>query len=335
MSDLLLGLLAAFAAAGLYSGGIALQALEARALSKEHTLRFSLFRRLAMRPRWLLGIVLDLGGWALQTVALGLAPLTVVQPSLAVGLIFLLVIGARGLHEDVGRREVLCVLGIAAGVAGLGWAAPHHGVSHDTGIALVLALSLLGVLALAPYALHRLGYTSGVLIALAAGLAFAWDGLATKFFSDDLSSGAFPGVVLWLAAMFIFAGFGALAENSALQSSPVTQVSPLVFATTTVLPVVLAPFVAGEGWSHDPLVRSVLIAALVLVLVSAATLARSRAVAAVMLAEASSAESETGRSPDEKSRDTVRSSEVSAEGPAESSVTTTIAPERSPSVGSS
>src|SRR4029077_15280616 len=116
-----------------------------------------------------------------------------------------------------------------------------------TGLALVLGLVLVGLAALAPYALDRLGRSPGTLVALGAGLAFAWDGLATKFFADDLSHRAFPALLFWLVGMFVAAGFGTLSENSALQSRPVTQVAPLVFATTTVVPVVLAPFVAHES----------------------------------------------------------------------------------------
>src|ERR1700747_53544 len=99
MSRLLLGLLAAFGAAGFYSAGIALQALEARRVGPELALRFGLLRRLVRRPRWLAGLGVDPGGWGVQTLALTLAPLTLVQPALAAGLVFLLVIGISWLHE--------------------------------------------------------------------------------------------------------------------------------------------------------------------------------------------------------------------------------------------
>src|SRR5439155_25048813 len=71
---LLLGVGAALAAAGFYSAGVSLQALEARRTPDRHFLRLSLLRVLATRRVWLAGIALDACGWALQTVALGLAP---------------------------------------------------------------------------------------------------------------------------------------------------------------------------------------------------------------------------------------------------------------------
>jgi drug/metabolite transporter (DMT)-like permease len=333
MSRLLLGLLAAFGAAGLYSAGIALQALEARQIPKRHALRIGLLWRLVRRPRWVLGITIDLGGWALQTLALTLAPLTLVQPALAIGLVFLLGIGAVFLKEPVGRREVAAVLAIAAGVAAIGWATPSHEARHETGAALVVALCLLGVVALLPLVLSRLGRPVGSLVAVGAGLAFAWDGLATKFFADDLQHRAFPALLFWLLGMFIAAGFGTLSENSALQSRPVTQVAPLVFATTTIVPVVLAPFLAHETWSSDPLVQATLVAALVLVICAAVALARSQAVVAVLRAEETSVESRTGRRRAAWSRWARRLRDATADGDAESSVTTTIAPGRRSSSG--
>ena len=338
MGHLLLGLLAAFAAAGFYSGGIALQASEARRQPTEHGLRILLLRRLVRRPRWIAGIGLDICGWAMQALALGLAPLTVVQPTLAVGLVFLLAIGSRALGEAVGRREALCVLAVAAGVAGLGWAAPVHVAHHDTGFTLALALALLGAAALVPFAVARARGAGGApIVAVAAGLAFAWDGLATKFFADDFSQRAFPWVLFWLAGMIGAATLGTLCENSALQHRPVTQVVPLVFAAATVVPVVLAPFVAGEGWNHGILVQAILVGSVALVLVGAAQLARTPAVVAVLAvdAEASSRRSGTGRRPWARRKATTRSTAVADARPSDPATTTTISPARSSSPGQS
>ena len=44
-------------------------------------------------------------GWPLQVLALSLAPLVVVQPALAMGLIVLLVLAERMLGEHAGRYE--------------------------------------------------------------------------------------------------------------------------------------------------------------------------------------------------------------------------------------
>src|SRR5919112_4719356 len=115
----LLGITCALGSAVLYCAGAALQALEARNTPEREALHASLLRDLAARPRWLLGTGSVLLGWSLQATALLLAPVTVVQPTLAAGLVLLLVVGTRVLGERVGRREVLGMVAIVVGVAGL------------------------------------------------------------------------------------------------------------------------------------------------------------------------------------------------------------------------
>src|SRR5665213_3648940 len=87
MVDLVLGIGAAVGASTLYSLGIALQAMDAKEAPHEEHLRLALARNLIRRTRWLLGTALSILGWPLQVVALLLAPLVVVQPALAAGLL--------------------------------------------------------------------------------------------------------------------------------------------------------------------------------------------------------------------------------------------------------
>ena len=99
MVDLVLGIAAAIGASTLYSLGIALQAMDAKEAPREAHLRLELARGLIRRARWLLGTGLSILGFPLQVVALLLAPLVVVQPALAAGLLVLLMLGQRMLGE--------------------------------------------------------------------------------------------------------------------------------------------------------------------------------------------------------------------------------------------
>jgi hypothetical protein len=290
---LLLGLGAALAAAGFYSAGVSLQALEARRTAPHHFLRLSLLRVLVTRPLWLAGIALDACGWALQTVALGLAPLTLVQPVVATALVFLLAIGTRLLGQRPGRGEAVGVAAIAAGIAGLGLTAPDHQSSHEVGTVLAVTLVGLGIAALLPLALPALRRTAAA-VAVAAGLAFSWDGLATKFAADEFTGSNFALFAVWVGAMVAAAGIGTLAESSAFQRRPATQVAPIVFGVTTLVPVLLAPAVADEPWSGQPVARVGLALSLAGVLAGIVLVARSAAVASVLRAEASSSASRTG-----------------------------------------
>lgn len=94
---LALGIICAIGASALYNTSIALQALEARDVGEEHALRVSLIGRLIRNPRWLLATGIGLLGWPLEIAALLLAPLTVVQPCLAAGLVLLLWLGVTRL----------------------------------------------------------------------------------------------------------------------------------------------------------------------------------------------------------------------------------------------
>src|SRR5271155_4504514 len=119
MVDLVLGIGAAVGASTLYSLGIALQAMDAREAPEDEYLRLALVWRLIRRARWLLGTGLSILGWPLQVLALMLAPLVVVQPALATGLLVLLLVSERMLGERAGRYEYIAVAAIVIGVIGI------------------------------------------------------------------------------------------------------------------------------------------------------------------------------------------------------------------------
>src|SRR5579871_799251 len=157
MVSLLIGIALAAGASILYSLGIAVQALDARDASDADALRISLLRHLITRVRWLFGTGMTVLGWPLQILALAYAPLVVVQPALASGLLVLLLAGERMLGERPGRRELASVAAIVAGVAGIAALAPHHTTHHVHGVSTYVVLSLLGLAAVAPFALHVSG----------------------------------------------------------------------------------------------------------------------------------------------------------------------------------
>jgi hypothetical protein len=320
------GILAALGTSVLYATAVAFQAWEARKVPEEHTLRASLLVRLVRRPMWLIGTGLALAGWAAQVGALLLVPLTLVEPTLAASLVFLLGYGAWMLREPIGKREVISVGCITAGIALLAWAAPDREPHHATGPRLMAAISFLALIALAPYAVSLFRRAPAPLIAVGAGVAYAIDGLATKFFADDLSHNVWLSLVLWGAVMASAAGIGTLSEMSALQSRPATQVAPLVLALTTLVPVALAPVLANETWSGDPWVRNALVLALALIVGGAISLGRSRPVGTVLDPAVSRSRSETGVSEDEEMSDSARESVATAERGVPESVTTTMSP---------
>lgn len=272
-----LGLLAAAAAAVCYDTGYALQAIEVRRIDARHALRASMFGQLLRRPRWLAATALLVLGWPLQLVALGLAPLTLVQPVLALGLAWLLILGAWWLSEHAGPARIAATAAIVVGVAGMAWAAPERSDTHATGIELIVVLGVLGLVALAPYVVARLRGSAGVLLVLGAGAAEAWAAFGAKLVTDEASAGRWLVAVAWGIAAAGALGIGLISEMTALQSRRATAVAPVVLVMQIVIPVAFAPVVGGENWGDTPGGGLAIALALALVAGGAAVLATSRA----------------------------------------------------------
>ena len=286
--ELALGFALALAAACCYETGYALQAVEARRAPPERALRPSLVAYLVRRPVWVGATALSLVGWPLQIAALTEAPLTLVQPTLALGLLLLLVLGVRILGEHVGTREIVAVAMIIASVGVFAWDAPRDTGDVERGAGLVVALSILIAIALLPYAIALVRGRRYPMLLLVAS-AGAADGLAAfvaKIVAQDASAGELAAVVVWAALVAAVVIVGLISESTALQSFAATRVAPTVLVMQIVIPVVLAPLVGGEGWGGTPLGGAVLGAALATIAVGAGLLASSPAVAQLAVGEA-------------------------------------------------
>lgn len=293
---LALGIVAAVGASLLYNTSIALQALEARRVPGEHSLRLSLIGRLVRNRRWLGATALGLIGWPLEIAALLLAPLTVVQPCLASGLILLLWLGATRLGEAPGRRELVAVAAIVVGVGGVAWAAPERTTDHAGALAIALALALVAIPVLAPYALRarvrhsprqggvEVGWARmvGTLMVVSAGFGYAWTAIASKLLTDELAAGAIVVAAAWLGTAAASEGLALLSEMSALQRRAATHVAPMMFAVQILVPVLLAPLIFGESWADTPLGGVALVAFMGLAVAGTVLLAGSKAVGAVI-----------------------------------------------------
>jgi hypothetical protein len=277
-----LGIVCAVAASLLYNTSIALQALEARNVSPEYGLQPSLIGKLLRNRRWLGATLLGLAGWPLEIGALLLAPLTVVQPCLAVGLVLLLWLGVTRLGETPGRREYAAVAAIAVGVAGVALCAPDRTTDHAGTVAITIALALVALPILLPYALRGHARAAGTLAVVSAGFGYAWTAIASKLLTDELAGGALFVALVWLATAAASEGLALLSEMSALQRRPATRVAPVMFAVQVLVPVILAPLIFEERWSTTPLNGAVLIAFVLVALGGVVLLAGSRAVGAVL-----------------------------------------------------
>ena len=303
MLSLLIGIALAAGASTLYSLGIAVQALDARDVGRSYTLRISLLGQLARRMRWLFGTGMTALGWPLQIIALTYAPLVVVQPALALGLVVLLAAGERLLGERPGRRERLSVAAIVAGVAGIAILAPRASTHHVHGISLYVVLTLLGAAAASPFLLQLAGRRIANATMIGAGLGFAWSGLVNQFVADAAHNGHWVTALLWAAGAATAAVVGLTCEMSALQRRPAILVAPVVFAVQTVVPVMLAPLVVHASFLDSPLSGVPLLGCLLVLLAGATAIARSPALLAISGGRDQRASTDTGTADQRSSTD--------------------------------
>jgi len=261
------GVACGVAAAVCFELGYVEQAAGARAERTDDAPRLLL--RLARRRRWLGGTALVVCGPLLQLLALRVAPLSVVQPALVLGLGLLVVLAERRLGERIGRRDRLAVATAAAGVLliALGGAADHATTSGHP----ATVLAAFGVVALVVFAVAH-GVHHPRLLVLAAGLGEAWAVIAAKVAVTDLADGSLASAAGWGAGAAVAALLALNAEMAGLQRVPASVAGPLVLVTSAAVPVVLAPAAVGEHWSSVPAV----VAGLACVIAAAVMLGRAR-----------------------------------------------------------
>lgn len=275
----LFGVIAAAGAAACFDGAVILQAREAREVPHEHGLRLSLLTRLVRRPLWLAGTALAILGWPLQLLALWLAPVTVVMPTLAFGMVLLLTAGHFVLHEPVGRREWLAAAAVIAGVAVLSVTAPDHTDHVRSAAAAAIPVAALALIALLPLLLRAREASTWLLI-VGAGSAFSLSAVGSKLVTVELGRGSWGSGLLLAALTATAAGIGFLTDMTALQRMPATRAAPAIFVLETVIAVALAPLMFGEDWSTTPGGGTLLGAGMLMTLAGGAVLGSSHAVVA-------------------------------------------------------
>lgn len=278
---IVLGVIVALAASVAQAFAIVLQATEDRQAPLELGGHASLLAGLIRRPVWLAGTGLMVVAWPLQILALGLAPITVVQPTLSASQLVLLAVARARLGERVGRREAAGALAIVAGVALVVWAAPRHTNASSATLRVAAPVVVIGLAALAVYGLSRRRPRIPLLLVLGAGLAYAWVDFVNKLLADEIARSRWGLAVIWLAATVAMGAIAFLQETTALQRRPAVTVSPVIGAIQDPLPVVMALAAGVETWNSGSQRIVPLVFGLLLSTAGGAVLGRSEAVARV------------------------------------------------------
>jgi hypothetical protein len=219
-----------------------------------------------------LGMLIATGSWGLHVAALSLAPMSVIQVSLAAGMVFIAVMAERMFGFKVGRRQWLGLFLTAAGLVLLGLTLPamHGAHSHFSQAAMISfeagLFGLGGLLLMGP----RMGGTvehHGVMLGAASGVLFGVSDTAIKALTGIVGAHGLLGLALspWLAVAIVASIVAFYASARGLQDG---EAVPVIAVTGTAANI--AGIAGGIVVFGDPVAGStagVLLQALAFVLV--------------------------------------------------------------------
>ena len=221
-------------------------------------------------PIYTIGCVVATTSWGFHVLALGLAPISVVQATIAGGLVLVTVVADRVFGQSVTRREWIGVALTAAGLAFLaatleGTTDAAHGDYDDW----TFAITVCGA-TLAAFILARRAH-SGPALAVSAGLFWAGSDVTIKALTGKTEDLGLAVVIHPFAVVIVVLSLvGLLVSARSLQIGPAVPVIALTSATANLLTIAAGPFVFQEPLPDEPLALLVRLAAFALVITAAA-----------------------------------------------------------------
>jgi drug/metabolite transporter (DMT)-like permease len=219
-----------------------------------------------------LGMITATASWALHVAALSMAPMSVIQVSLAAGVVFIAVMADKLFGFRVGRRQWLGLCLTAAGLVLLGVTLPAmHGVhSRFSDVAMISFEATLfgigGLLIMSPRIGGRVEH-HGIMLGAASGILFGVSDTAIKALTGITGAHGFMGLLLspWLAVAILASIVAFFASARGLQEG---EAVPVIAVTGTAANI--AGIAGGIVVFGDPVAGStagVLLQALAFVLV--------------------------------------------------------------------
>jgi hypothetical protein len=251
-----------------------------------HPLRSA--RRLYSSRWFTLGMLTATASWGLHVGALALAPMSVVQVSLAAGVVFIAVMADRIFGFNVGKRQWMGLFLTAAGLVLLGVTLPavHGAHSHFTDPAMISfeagLFFLGGLLIMGP----RMGGPvehHGVMLGAAAGILFGVSDTAIKALTGITGAHGVLGLALspWLAVAVLASVVAFYASARGLQDGEAVPVIAVTGTAANIAGIAGGIVVFGDPMAGSPLGVVLQALAFVLVIVASAMMpAPSRAAGA-------------------------------------------------------
>jgi drug/metabolite transporter (DMT)-like permease len=222
-----------------------------------------------------IGMAVAVGAWVFHVAAMAMAPLSVVQPVIAGGLVFLAVIAERFFGLHLGRRQWIGVGCTAVGLALLAITLPlgggaHSGYSVAAMIAFESTLLIVGTLLVMSHKLGAPHEHHGVLLGVAAGILFGVSDVAIKALTHGIGNDGVLGLLSpWTLSAVIASILAFYASAGGLQKGEAVPVITLTSAAANVTAISGGILVFGDPLAGTPIGLIVQAFAFVLVLVAA------------------------------------------------------------------
>jgi len=227
-----------------YGAANLLQSIAAARTDLHSGFHFRLLLRLGRHKSYLVGVVLQFGGFWLALLARRDLPLFLVQSAVAAGLGVTTILGVLILKWQLPRAEVALLVTLCVGIAALVLAAKPS-PSESVGVALIVGLSIaLAAIGVAGFFLVRLhGSPGSVVLGSLAGVAFAAAAVAARPLANSSSFLTDPLLYLLLAHTVV----GQLLLGLAMQRGSTTAAIAAMDAAAAVPAAIVGLLFLGDS----------------------------------------------------------------------------------------
>jgi len=235
-----------------------LQRYQAGHVEAEDLFRRHFIKSLSKNPKWVAAFGLQILAFFFQAAALRKGAMVVVQPLLAVELVFILLILHFYKGMAVGKKEWAAILLIIGGLTGMIISAQPKAGTHPFYVSgLIVASSVVaGIIAVGIYVVRRTKssrYRAAV-SGVAAGFSFALVATLTKIVTRQLSHGLLSLVSGWQVWALFAAGIVSviMAQNT-YGAGPIAVSQPAMMLTEPIISVIFGIYIFGDAVNLSPL----------------------------------------------------------------------------------
>jgi len=228
------------------------------------------------RP-WLLAQVVNVSGFALYSVALALAPVSVVEPIVASGVVLLAYLAITSLGEVPRKMDVLAmgasVLGVILLGVSLAEGLPKDVLRHPVEIWIIAAVLLCGAVIIPLLMRRGSGNTRAAGLGISVGIFFGMAAVFQRLLMINLGHDwALVGALIVACVATYLPAFVIL--QAALQKGMAMIVAPIYNGLMESVPIVLGMMVLNEGFPGNAALRVFRVLAFVLILAGTVILSR-------------------------------------------------------------